>query len=444
MTRTGWIVAVFAPAVAVVAAASAVFRPVGGVSGSPLPRAADAPVAVTVGLAVGQSGCSSGGCHGGVGGPSAARWVTSAHEWAAADPHRRAFEVLEENHAGTKGLATRMMALLYPDKPAEERLATKDVRCLACHTNPTLAASKNPHDIALRSEGVSCEACHGSASGWLGPHTGGAGRAAGYEAGRMAKLYDLGERALACAGCHVGAPEGNGLPLRDMSHDMIAAGHPRLNFDFATYQFMLPPHWDETDRAPDFEARAWLVGRVAHAEAACLLTADRAKRAEAWPEFAEYSCVACHHRVGDPDAAYPASDAKRLGSLPWQPIWPVTGNVPALGKVETAMRGPRPNPGAGVAAANAAKELAGLRTNLGGMTAQEWFTKALPSGEWDRDLTEQVYHGRVALLRATPDRNSVTRIGLAHLAGDALRLPRGTVRFDLPPGTAEAVRALVR
>ena len=64
---TGWIVAVFAPAVAVVAASSAVFRPVGGVSGSPARAPPDAPVAVTVGRAVGQSGCSSVGCHGGVG-----------------------------------------------------------------------------------------------------------------------------------------------------------------------------------------------------------------------------------------------------------------------------------------------------------------------------------------------------------------------------------------
>ncbi|HYH65761.1 MAG TPA: multiheme c-type cytochrome [Urbifossiella sp.] len=434
MTRTGWIVAVFAPAVVVVAASSAVFRPVGGVTGSPTPRPADTHVAATVGRAVGQSGCSSVGCHGGVGGPGVARWVTSAHEWSAADPHRRAFAVLEEP------LAVAMMARLYPGEPAKQR-ASSAARCLACHTNPTLAASTDPHDISLRSEGVSCEACHGSASGWLGPHTGVAGRAAGYEAGRMAKLYDLGERALACAGCHVGAPATDTLPLRDMNHDMIAAGHPRLNFDFATYQFMLPRHWDEKDRAPDFEARAWLVGRIVHAETACLLTADRANRKEAaLPEFAEYSCVACHHRIGDPEAKYPASDVKRLGSLPWQPIWPVTTNVPALKDVAAAMRGRRPAPNTPDLATKAAAELARLRTDPLRLPAEHWM-KPLPDGVWDRDLTEQVFHAAAALERT---RGAQADGAPFATAAAKLRLTRGEIGFHVAPDVAAAVRALVK
>src|SRR6185312_10631892 len=132
-----------------------------------------------------------------------------------------------------------------------------------------------------------------------------ANRDTGYQQSGMARLYDIGERALACAGCHVGAPADpeRGYPVRDMNHDMIAAGHPRLNFDFADYQRRLPPHWQEKDRLaaaatprpPDFEAKGWLVGRVAAAEAACRLTADRARRLAPWPEFAEFNCYACHH-----------------------------------------------------------------------------------------------------------------------------------------------------
>ncbi len=443
MTRTGWIVAVFTPAVAVVVASSAVLRPVAGVQGTPVSRAADPPVAVTVGRPVGQSGCSSVGCHGGAGGDTAtARWVTSAHEWAAADPHRRAFAVLSEP------LAVAMMARLYPDDPAKRR-ATEDARCLACHTNPSLATATDAHSIALRREGVSCEACHGNAGGWLGPHTGFTPqtRASGYQSGGMAKLYDLGERAEACAGCHVGAPAGNGLPLRDMNHDMIAAGHPRLNFDFATYQFMLPRHWLERDRsnphaAPDrdFEARAWLVGRVAHAEAACRLTADRAKRADPWPEYAEYSCVACHHRIGDEKAAYPSSDAKRLGTLPWQPIWPVTAKVSALKDVATAMRGMRPAANTAELATKAADELSQLRAGVRGDSAREWMTPT-PGGTWDRDLTEQVYHAAAAMERT---RGAQADAAPFAAAARLVTLPRGTVRFDLPPGAADAVRALVR
>jgi hypothetical protein len=167
----------------------------------------------------------------------------------------------------------------------------------------------------------------------------------------MTPLYDLGERAANCLGCHVGAPadEARGLPLRDMNHDMIAAGHPRLNFDFAEYLRRLPPHWQEKNRATDppieFKlnpAKAWLVGRVAHAEAACRLLADRAEKSATdesrpWPEFAEYNCAACHHNLKPPEKGgknpsfrqepdYLAGRAP--GVAPWQTIWPIT---PAAG-----------------------------------------------------------------------------------------------------------------
>src|SRR6185312_4830920 len=110
-----------------------------------------------------------------------------------------------------------------------------------------------------------------------------ANRDTGYQQSGMARLYDIGERALACAGCHVGAPADpeRGYPVRDMNHDMIAAGHPRLNFDFADYQHRLTPHWFERNRTtgqpagPAFELQAWLIGKVAHAEAALHLDVDR-------------------------------------------------------------------------------------------------------------------------------------------------------------------------
>lgn len=464
MTRTGWIVAVFAPAVLVVAASSAVLRPTPGVQGTATPRPEDRPVPAVVGRAAGQGGCSSVGCHGAPGGdvfrtgPNPTSWASSALVWAAADPHRRAYAVLEGE------LATRMMVALSGEaSPGVPKVkATTEARCLACHTNPTLATTTDPHAVSLRTEGVSCEACHGNASGWLHSHTGFGidTRPAGYDAGGMTKLYDLGERALACAGCHVGAPAGNGLPLRDMNHDMIAAGHPRLNFDFATYQFMLPRHWYERDRTkpggapdPDFEARAWLVGRVAHAEAACKLTADRAKRADPWPEFAEYSCVACHHRIADPKAAYPAPTRRPLGSLPWQPVWPVTKGDQVVGptrNLQTALRGRAPGEVI-PAAVEAASELARLREAFGrpekrfAFVADQLKTALhIPVAHWDRDLTEQVYHGTAALERAKMARGEKADPAQFAKAAELLTLPRGTVRFDLPPGAADAVRALVK
>jgi len=118
---------------------------------------------------------------------------------------------------------------------------------------------------------VSCEACHGNAGQWLQPHTSWKGdRTESYKQTGLKPLYDLGERALACAGCHMGAPADGDHPVRDMNHDMIAAGHPRLNFDFAEYQRRLPKHWQEKDRTKSDlpprelnEARVWYVGRLA-------------------------------------------------------------------------------------------------------------------------------------------------------------------------------------
>lgn len=485
MTRPGWIVAVLAPAAAVAAAAwPPAARP--GVEGTPVEPPVSASARVVVGQAVGAGGCSSVGCHGAPGtdalrnGPGPGSWTSSAIVWAAADPHRKAYAVLEEK------LARDMMARLHPDKKPEDRLATNDARCLACHTNPTLATDSPANH--LRAEGVSCEACHGNASSWLRSHMDISVQnyAAGYDPARLAKLYDdarmtrlydLGERALACVGCHVGAPAdpARGLPVRDMNHDMIAAGHPRLNFDFATYQFMLPRHWHERDRTkpgtatdPDFEARAWLVGRVAHAEAACQLTADRAQRGDPWPEFGESSCVSCHHAVTDPARKYPEPVGRRPGSLPWQPVWPVTrpddlaafapfdrlaDTTRAVSALLGAMQRSRPAANAGDAATTAARELAGLRRHTAGLSGSDSLAtagraldraKVIPAGEWDRDLTEQVYHARAAVERAKMARGAPGDPAGFAAAARKLTLPRGTVRFDLPEGAADAVRGLLK
>ena len=266
------------------------------VTGEVQPRAVGDFAAVNV-RTVGVSGCASAGCHGGsamdsIGGKWTDRsWAGTASHWLAVDPHTKAYAALKSK------LAADIMQRYAPG--AEP---TEDVRCLACHTNPSLADPKaDARDRQLRTEGVSCEACHGDAGKWLALHTT-TDRAAAYEQHGMAKLFDIGERAVACAGCHVGAPadESRGIPVRDMNHDMIAAGHPRLNFDFADYQRRFP-HWKEKDASPEFEVKAWLVGRAAHAEAATRLTADRESRgktgAASMPEFAEWNCVSCHHKL---------------------------------------------------------------------------------------------------------------------------------------------------
>ena len=342
----------------------------------PAPETAPAGSQVPRGV-VGMSGCLATACHGAPaektlrGDLGSLTWMSSGACWVAADPHRGAFDLL------TRPSAAAMMKRLGSD-----RHATDDARCLACHTNPVLAEAGDERVLALRREGVSCEGCHGNAGGWLREHTAWNARTDRAATG-MTLLATVGDRAAACAGCHVGAPadESRGYPVRDMNHDMIAAGHPRLNFDFAEYLRRLPKHWRE--KAPANPAREWLVGRIVHAEAACRLLADRATANDEhrpWPEFAEFDCAACHHKFADPED----KAARRTGELRWQALWPVT-ELPEFGGRElTGLRNEKPSSAklAGLAE-QVAKNLKPHGETLAKMSDEE--IERLCRGSFDRD-----------------------------------------------------------
>ncbi len=157
--------------------------------------------------------------------------------------------------------------------------------------------------------GIGCETCHGGAKGWLSEHyREGVSRQELLRLG-MVDTKDLQVRAKLCASCHVGSAE------NDMNHDMIAAGHPPLRFEQASYEALLgKKHWDDTPaRMADgeYEVKLWAAGRVAAASAAVELLEARSEvrdqRSEVrsdkpWPELAEWNCLACHQplrREGD-------------------------------------------------------------------------------------------------------------------------------------------------
>jgi hypothetical protein len=90
----------------------------------------------------------------------------------------------------------------------------------------------------MHADGVGCESCHGASGRWLGPHTtlGWRDRPWPEKAALgMRNTKDLASRARLCAGCHVGDGGSDDLPARDVNHDLIAAGHPRLNFELSAY-----------------------------------------------------------------------------------------------------------------------------------------------------------------------------------------------------------------
>jgi hypothetical protein len=267
---------------------------------------------------MGVATCSAAGCHHGNGPREQAGSEYST--WAAHDKHAKAFAVLENERS------RQMIRNLYGDKTT--KLATTDELCLKCH-----AMYGGEDDLRgerfYQGDGVGCECCHGRAEHWLGEHyRNDFLRLLGPEKEQrygLRDLKDLAVRARTCAGCHVGGPD------KEVNHDLIAAGHPRLNFEFSAFLALYPRHWtreSELRRHADFEARAWAVGQVASAEAAVkLLEARAANPKKPWPEFAEYACYACHK---DLSADLPAMKGRPPGSLPWA-TWYVAELEPLAG-----------------------------------------------------------------------------------------------------------------
>ena len=272
---------------------------------------------------VGTASCAAAACHN-ANGPRGA-WRSEYTTWAAHDPHARAYEVLFNE------TSRRIIRNLGPGtEPAE-----KNALCLNCHVAADVAdlgttvRGRPRHERFAPEDGVGCEACHGAAEKWLSRH---------YEPGwrdltpeqkaayGMRNTKNLAWRADACAECHVGSGD------RDVNHDLIAAGHPRLIFELNAYHARLPKHWDvrkDTQRYPDFNARLWAIGQAASSRAALGLLRHRAAtESKPWPEFAEFDCFACHHDLADQAwRREPRRVAGRLGVPAWGTWYFALGNV---------------------------------------------------------------------------------------------------------------------
>lgn len=153
-------------------------------------------------------------------------------------------------------------------------------------------------------EGVGCSSCHGPSQHWVGVH---------FQHGWSPRLQadqgfvqvdNLYVRARVCASCHVGDRD------RDMNHDIIAAGHPTLRFELATYHSWLPKHWRdiEANDKTYYEAQLWLAGQIAATDAFLALLQTRSgdlHSVSEWPELAAFDCASCHHDLGLDNARSP-------------------------------------------------------------------------------------------------------------------------------------------
>jgi Cytochrome c554 and c-prime len=269
---------------------------------------------------MGTGSCAATACHGGRREPLDLKGSEYAFS-EAYDPHTKAYSVLFDDRSIRIEKNFRRLADLESSRPHE------DDTCLRCHVHQgydskASYARKPQFTVA---DGAGCEACHGPAGKWLAPHMeygwGALSDQQKFDSFGMRPTKDLLERGAACAECHIG------LGSTDVNHDLIAAGHPRLNFEYGNQLAKLPKHWrieEDKARNPDYEAKVWVLGQLLSAKASLDLLESRAARSlpdnstSPWPEFAEYSCFSCHHELvkdGWPSANI--APTSKAGSLQW-------------------------------------------------------------------------------------------------------------------------------
>lgn len=206
--------------------------------------------------------------------------------WQKNDHHSRAYRVLEEADG------RRMASLLGIQDPTKEPL------CLKCHATYVPDEKLRGEKYVLE-DGVSCEACHGAAGGWIQSHsTAGTPHADNVKNG-LRDLAPLDKRATLCLSCHYGTDD------KTVNHRLYGAGHPRLTFELDTFSVLQPKHWDVDDdyvqrKGSYLPARSWLIGQIAHGrETIKALSSPIRSKNGLFPELSLFDCYSCHHPLGD-------------------------------------------------------------------------------------------------------------------------------------------------
>jgi len=252
----------------------------------------------------GPGSCASTSCHGSIAPRTENDVLQNEYStWIVKDKHAQSYKALTGN------IGERMAGILGLGK------AETAPRCLACHAlNPLPAERSRTFDV---SEGVSCESCHGPASGWLGPHTERDWTHQKSVALGMFDVRSVTKRTEKCLSCHLGGEE------KFVDHEMIAAGHPDLFFELDSFSAVMPRHWKESGEAgesdPWYDVRELTTGEAVQLRESMLRLASRS-RGKIWPEYSEMQCYACHHSLTAPEQSWRQARGypdRRPGDPPW-------------------------------------------------------------------------------------------------------------------------------
>jgi hypothetical protein len=240
------------------------------------------------GTHLGVVNCASSLCHGSVGAWKDANILQNEYvTWSRVDKHAtKAYHALlnerSKRIARNLGLET---------EPHEAKL------CLDCHAhNPPAALRGERFKVA---DGVSCEACHGAAEGWIKSHTAPGATHADNVAKGLYPLSDPVAQARLCLSCHFGNRD------KFVTHRMMGAGHPRMSFELDTFSQTQPPHFvvddDWRKRKGSWDhVRVWAIGQaLAAQELLDVLLDDKRGRDGLFPELVVFDCHACHHPMSE-------------------------------------------------------------------------------------------------------------------------------------------------
>lgn len=175
--------------------------------------------------------------------------------------------------------------------------ATSAPECLTCHTD-FVPQDRQGRRFAF-SEGVGCEACHGGAKDWLGPHVSGNTHAENIAAG-LYPLEDPVARGRLCLSCHLGTDK------KPIDHRIMGAGHPPLEFELDTFTNIQPAHFrvdadyrKRKNYVPG--AKTWAIGQLLAADTVVEgLLSPRFTNGGMFPELVFFDCNACHHPMRPP------------------------------------------------------------------------------------------------------------------------------------------------
>jgi hypothetical protein len=197
--------------------------------------------------------------------------ITWQDATSAAGLHSRSWRVLTEARA--QAITARLGLGRAEQAPA----------CLGCHADPVPAAQRGAR--FQLSDGVGCESCHGPSGGWIASHTALEATHAANVAKGMIALDDPKTRAARCLDCHFG---GSG-PNQFVTHEMMAAGHPRVSFELELFTSLQRHHDVDADytkrgKAAPSGVKTWAVGQAAALDRSLTLYGSR-QPGGAFPEF---------------------------------------------------------------------------------------------------------------------------------------------------------------